>query len=166
MAMLTSRLALRTSRTHAQQVRYIDDPELRYVMQRYRESHDFYHLLCRMPVSQMGETVVKYFEAAHFGLPVAFLSSLAGPTRLTPSELALLPRMVAWAVPLGRRARPLISVYWEEKWERSFDEVRRELGMTDPPAFLEYQPRQARRKMAWPTRLVEASNSPSRARSG
>src|SRR5271154_1708537 len=24
-------------------VRYIDDPELAYVMQRYRECHDFYH---------------------------------------------------------------------------------------------------------------------------
>lgn len=126
-------------------------------MQRYRESHDFYHLLCRMPVSQMGETVVKYFEAAHFGLPVAYLSSIAGPTRLTTQELALLPRMISWALDLGRKAKPLIGVYWEEKWELPFDQVRAELGMTDPPAFLNYQPRtQKKRKTAWSTRLVEA----------
>ena len=142
------------------QVRYVDDPELRYVMQRYRESHDFYHLMCRMPVSQMGETVVKYFEAAHFGLPVAYLSSIAGPTRLSAQELALLPRLIGWAVPLGRTAKPLIGVCWEEKWERNFDEVRKELGMTDPPVFLEYHPRRAKRRTAWPTRIVEAGGQP------
>ena len=27
------------------QVRYVDDPELAYVMQRYREIHDFVHAL-------------------------------------------------------------------------------------------------------------------------
>ncbi|KDN41065.1 Coq4-domain-containing protein [Tilletiaria anomala UBC 951] len=141
-------------------VRYIDDTELRYVMQRYRESHDFYHLLCRMPVSQMGETVVKYFEAAHFGLPVAYLSSIAGPTRLSIQELSLLPRLVSWATNLGRTARPLIGVYWEEKWELPFDQVRKDLGMTEPPTTLPYEPRRGKsRKPAWPTRIVEAQTS-------
>ena len=31
------------------QVRFVDDPELAYVMQRYREIHDFTHTLLGMP---------------------------------------------------------------------------------------------------------------------
>ena len=30
-------------------VRFVDDPELAYIMQRYREIHDFTHTLLGMP---------------------------------------------------------------------------------------------------------------------
>jgi ubiquinone biosynthesis protein Coq4 len=33
----------------ALQVRFVDDPELAYIMQRYREIHDFTHTLLGMP---------------------------------------------------------------------------------------------------------------------
>src|ERR1700721_629651 len=36
-------------------VRYIDDEESAYVMQRYRESHDFYHAVTGLPVWVEGE---------------------------------------------------------------------------------------------------------------
>lgn len=135
----------------------MDDPELRYVMQRYRESHDFYHLLCLMPVSTLGELAVKYFEAAHFGLPVAALSAAFGPLRLSAPELhTLFTQLVPWAVRCGSSAKPLIGVYWEECWERDFEEMRRELGITDPPVLVGYEPRRAKRKTPWPTKVVEA----------
>ncbi|KAN0062588.1 Ubiquinone biosynthesis protein [Thecaphora frezii] len=71
---------------------YMPTPEQKYLIQRYRESHDFYHLLLRMPVTQLGETVVKYFEVAQMAMPVAGLAALGGTLRMLGNGLAALPR--------------------------------------------------------------------------
>lgn len=146
-------------------MRYIDDPEQAYVMQRYRESHDFYHLLCSMPVSTLGETVVKIFEASHFGLPVAYLSSLAGPLRLSSEERWLLIRELGpWAWEMGKTCREklnggtLLSLYWEERWEVDMREMKRELGLSEPPVRVEYEVKRGmggKKKKAWTTKTVE-----------
>ncbi|PWN37299.1 coenzyme Q biosynthesis Coq4 [Meira miltonrushii] len=117
-------------------VRFIQDSELAYVMQRYRECHDFYHLMCSMPVNHLGETVVKIFEAAHMGLPVAFLSSIAGPLRLSNEERSSLmgtDGLAAWAWKMGKKSKPLIGVRWEEHWETDMDQLRASLGFDEPP---------------------------------
>lgn len=137
-------------------MRYIDDLELRFVLQRYRECHDFYHVLCGMPVSQLGETVTKWFEAAHMQLPMAALASVAGPTRLRGKDLLLFPQLARWAVQMGQQAKPLIAVRWESRWEQPFDQVRHELNVTPPPVQLEYKPRRAKRHLPFSTRIVEA----------
>lgn len=153
-------------------VKYIEDAELAYVMQRYRECHDFYHVMCLMPVSHLGETVVKIFEAAHMGLPVAFLSSLAGPVRLSNEERATLfgigagsgtSGLAGWAWRMGKRTKPLIGIRWEEMWERDFDELRREAGFNeDPPVKVNYQGRKSKKaspssetlnKGRWPSKM-------------
>ncbi|KAI0052321.1 Coq4-domain-containing protein [Auriscalpium vulgare] len=112
-------------------VHYIDDPELAYVMQRYRECHDFYHALCGLPVSVEYELALKVLEFANLGLPSALLSTAAA-VRLTPAKRArLLSEYVPWALRCG--ARSLITVYWEQRWEQDTKELRRELGILDPP---------------------------------
>ena len=40
-------------------VRFIEDPELAYVMQRYRQTHDFVHVLVGVPTCVLGELAVK-----------------------------------------------------------------------------------------------------------
>ncbi|EGG03196.1 uncharacterized protein MELLADRAFT_49596 [Melampsora larici-populina 98AG31] len=116
-------------------VRYIDSPELAYVMQRYRECHDFYHVISGgFPVSVSGEIIVKWFELANMGLPVAALSALFGPLRLSSGRRArLLRTYVPWALKCGSSARSLISVEWETHWEMQIDELRETLGIWDPP---------------------------------
>lgn len=133
-------------------------------MQRYRECHDLYHLLCGMPVSTLGETVVKIFEAAHFGLPVAYLSSLAGPLRLSVEERRLLTTELApWARRMGQRVRQrgtratLLSVYWEEHWEKDWATFKREdLVMEEAPVHVPYNVKRGaqRKKAAWTTQTV------------
>ncbi|KAH7342017.1 coenzyme Q biosynthesis protein Coq4-domain-containing protein [Rhizoctonia solani] len=91
-------------------VHYIDDPELAYVMTRYRECHDFYHAVCGLSVSVPSELALKVFELANFGLPIA-----------------------PWAFRCGAAARPLITVYWEKRWDQPLNELKRELGIWDPP---------------------------------
>lgn len=39
-------------------VKFVDNEELAYVMQRYREVHDLLHTLLGMPTNMLGESVV------------------------------------------------------------------------------------------------------------
>ncbi|CAE6413601.1 unnamed protein product [Rhizoctonia solani] len=149
-------------------VHYIDDPELAYVMTRYRECHDFYHAVCGLSVSVPSELALKVFELANFGLPSTALSALSGlsaflpalpspttlaykisrpirflnpydkpPTepkrplgRLTPHQRDRFVREFApWAFRCGAAARPLITVYWEKRWDQPLDDLKRELGI-------------------------------------
>lgn len=71
---------------------YMSTSEHKYLIQRYRESHDFYHLLLRMPVTQLGETVVKYFEMAQMNMPVAGFAAAGGTLRILASSLSSLPQ--------------------------------------------------------------------------
>ncbi|CBQ68917.1 related to COQ4-responsible for restoring ubiquinone biosynthesis in coq4 mutant [Sporisorium reilianum SRZ2] len=71
---------------------YMPTSEHKYLIQRYRESHDFYHLLLRMPVTQLGETVVKYFEMAQMNMPVAGFAAAGGTLRILASNLSSLPK--------------------------------------------------------------------------
>ncbi|KAH7106244.1 ubiquinone biosynthesis protein COQ4, mitochondrial, partial [Auriculariales sp. MPI-PUGE-AT-0066] len=115
-------------------VRYIADPELAYVMQRYRESHDLYHALCGLPVSVEYELALKYFEFANNGLPMAALGALFGPLRLNSEKRArLFGEYVPWALRCGASAKPLIAVYWEERWQQNLEDMKLELGIWDPP---------------------------------
>lgn len=115
-------------------VRYIDDPELAYIMQRYRECHDFYHVVLGFPVNVSAELVVKWFELANMGLPVALLSSVFGPLRVkSDRRRRLVSTYLSWALRCGSQAKPLIGIRWEERWEMKMDDLRRELGIAEPP---------------------------------
>lgn len=74
---------------------YMKTAEEKYLIQRYRESHDFYHLLLQMPVTQLGETTVKYFEMAQMSMPVAGFAAAGGTLRIVGSVLASLPKTSA-----------------------------------------------------------------------
>ncbi|KAF8896058.1 ubiquinone biosynthesis protein COQ4, mitochondrial [Infundibulicybe gibba] len=115
-------------------VRYISDPELAYVMQRYRESHDFYHCICNLPVNVESEIALKYFEFANLGLPMTALSAIFGPLRLTPQKRhRLFTEYVPWALKCGGTAQNMLNIYWEERWDQSIDEMKKEFRIWDPP---------------------------------
>ncbi|KAG0141034.1 hypothetical protein CROQUDRAFT_664365 [Cronartium quercuum f. sp. fusiforme G11] len=116
-------------------VRYIDSPELAYVMQRYRECHDFYHVIAgEFPVSVSGEVIVKWFELANMGLPVAALSAIFGPLRLSSNRRSrLLNTFVPWALKCGSSSKPLICIEWENHWEKDLKLLKQEIGIWDPP---------------------------------
>ena len=67
--------------------KYVQDIELAYVMQRYREVHDTLHVLLGYDVSVAEELAVKWYEMAHLGLPFAALASVLGPVRLAADAL-------------------------------------------------------------------------------
>lgn len=114
-------------------VRYIDDEECAYVMQRYRECHDFYHAVTGLPTMIEGEIAVKALEFANLGLPMTGLS-LAAIVRLKPAERERFWSIyLPWAVRSGLKSESLINVYWEELLEKDVAELRNELGIEQPP---------------------------------
>ena len=35
-----------------------------------------------------------------------------------------------WAIKTGKEIKPLIPVYWENRWEQKIDDLRKELNIT------------------------------------
>lgn len=118
--------------------RFVDDEELAYVIQRYREVHDMLHTVLGMPTNMLGEVVVKWFEAVQTGLPMCILGALFGPIRLrAPNLQVLVSELIPWAVQNGRRAPCVLNLYYERRWEQPLAVLREELGITPPPKHIQ-----------------------------
>jgi len=74
------------------------------------------------------------FELFQAGMPVALLSSLAGPLRLTPQERRnLFTNFVPWAINCGGNAKFLMNVHFEQLFEVPLVQLRKDLGIFPPP---------------------------------
>uniref|UniRef100_A0A1B0AI01 Ubiquinone biosynthesis protein COQ4 homolog, mitochondrial n=1 Tax=Glossina pallidipes TaxID=7398 RepID=A0A1B0AI01_GLOPL len=110
------------------EVRFMDDPELAYVMTRYRECHDMVHAVLDMPTNMLGEVAVKWVEALNNGLPMCYSAAVFGALRLKPKQREqYLRAYLPWALRNGRNAKFLMTVYWEERWQQDVNEMRKEL---------------------------------------
>lgn len=129
-------------------VRYIDDEECAYVMQRYRECHDFFHAITGLPIMIEGEIAVKAFEFANTLLPMTGLSLFA-VTKLKPAERRRFFTIYGpWAIRNGLRAEEMLNVYWEEQLDRDADELRAELGIEKPVDMRDIRKRERARRKA------------------
>lgn len=115
-------------------VRYIDNEELAYIYQRYRECHDFYHAITGLPIIIEGEIAVKVLEFMNMGIIMPGLGALLAPLRLKPSQRERLYNIYyPWAFRSGLNSKPLINVYWENILEQDVDAVRKTVGIEQPP---------------------------------
>lgn len=114
-------------------VHYIDDEECAYVMQRYRECHDFYHALVGLPVLREGEVALKAFEFANTGLPMTGLAVLSAFTLKQAGWRRFWDVYGPWAVRNGALSDDVVNVYWEEELETDVDALRARLGIEKPP---------------------------------
>ncbi|AOA63403.1 Ubiquinone biosynthesis protein [Komagataella phaffii CBS 7435] len=119
-------------------VKYITDPELAFVFQRYRECHDFYHTITGLPIVREGEIALKLFEFMNLGIPMTGLGALFAPIPIKSSQRRrLLSVYYPWAVKNGTICKPLINVYWEKIMKKDIDVLRSELGIEKPPDMRE-----------------------------
>jgi len=118
-------------------VRFLEDPDLAYVMLRYRQSHDFWHVLTGLPPTVPGEIALKWLELMQMGMPVAALSAVVGPTRLSAAERATIWSVyVPWAVRTGRSAKHLMNVYYEKEFESDLGELRQRMHIEPAPSLM------------------------------
>ncbi|KAL3072893.1 hypothetical protein niasHS_017867 [Heterodera schachtii] len=107
-----------------------DDPELVYVMQRYRETHDFTHVLLQMRPNMLGEVTVKYFEAVQLGFPMCVAAAIFGALRLGPvHRRQLIERNIPWVVQQAERGRFLLALDWERRFEQKIADLQRECSI-------------------------------------
>jgi len=114
---------------------YCEGAEYAYVLQRYRETHDFVHVACGLPPSVVGELALKWFELVQTGFPMCALSSLGGScvSRLTQRQMSSVLRLIPWAVRSARRAAFLPGMQWEKWMEVDLHTLRREMRIEAAP---------------------------------
>ncbi|KAI9477529.1 Ubiquinone biosynthesis protein [Coemansia sp. RSA 989] len=111
-------------------VRFVDNEEDAYLLLRYRQCHDFYHVILDLDISVVEELAIKVFEWQQTKLPVALVAGAFGPLRLPPKERSrFFDFYLPWALQCGSSSKPIISVYWEEMWHRPIDDIRKEMGV-------------------------------------
>ncbi|VDP15215.1 unnamed protein product [Onchocerca flexuosa] len=107
-------------------VKFVDDDDLHYIMQRYRETHDFTHLLLQMKTTLLDEIAVKYFEGLQLGLPMCVLGGVFAGLRLNPKrQRAFVQQYLPWCVEQAVNSRLLIAVDWENHFEKSISELQK-----------------------------------------
>jgi ubiquinone biosynthesis protein COQ4 len=109
-------------------VKYINDNELAYVMTRYRQIHDFWHVLLGLPITVQSEIALKWFECFQTGLPMTLISAILGPLKLSKSEREeLLDMYLPWMVKCASQAPFLMCVMYEDMLNTDIDSVRSSL---------------------------------------
>jgi len=113
------------------QVRFIEDPELAYIMQRYREVHDLIHTLSGLPPTILGELAVKLLEFHQSCLPMTLLSS-AAIIRLNSTERCqYVNQVVPWAKKTSNQLRKnLYCVYYENYLDKDLKDIQSNLNFT------------------------------------
>lgn len=138
-------------------VRYIDDAECAYVMQRYRECHDFYHALTGLPIVREGEVALKAFEFANTLIPMTGLSTLSAFTLGPKGRKRFWDIYLPWALKNGLRATDVINVYWEEELETDVEELRARLGIEKPPDLREIRRREREKRKLREAQAAQAA---------
>jgi ubiquinone biosynthesis protein COQ4 len=122
-------------------IKYLHDPELAYVMTRYRQCHDYFHVLIGLPPTVLGELGLKLLELMQTGLPLAALSAASATIsgQLSPREKEVLWSIyLPWAVRVGRgtmKEHGLMCVYYEEEFDTELEELRKRMGIEVAPSI-------------------------------
>ena len=110
----------------AAETTYIDDPEMAYLMRRFRQTHDVWHALTGLGTSGHEEVIIHAFSWGQLRLPVSGMVVLFGTLKhiLGEARWGALRYALSEAYRHGRDAAPLLPVYWERSWDLPLDQVR------------------------------------------
>ena len=113
----------------AAETRHVDDPDMAYLMRRFRQTHDVWHALLGLGVTGHEEVIIHWFSFGQLQLPVSALIMVFGTLKHLVGERrwGALRHSAIDAYREGRHARPLLGVIWEDRWEEPLDHVRAEL---------------------------------------
>ena len=106
--------------------RHVDDPDIAYLMRRFRQTHDVWHTLLGMGIEGHEEVLIHWFTFGQLRLPVSAMIMLFGSMKHIVLERRwnAIRHSLMEAYRAGRDAAPLMPVIWEDLWERPLDDVR------------------------------------------
>jgi ubiquinone biosynthesis protein COQ4 len=120
-----------TADYQAAATRHVEDPDLAYLMRRFRQTHDVWHALLGLGIAGHEEVVIHAFSFGQLRLPVSAMVVFFGTLKHIVFERrwGALRHSMKEAYDVGREAAPLMPVVWEDSWERPLAEVRALYGV-------------------------------------
>jgi len=115
-----------TADYQAAATRHVDDPDMAYLMRRFRQTHDVWHALLGIGITGHEEVLIHWFSYGQLHLPVSALIMVFGSMKhlLLERRWDAVRHSMMEAYRAGRDAAPLLPVYWEDYWELPLEEVR------------------------------------------
>ena len=106
--------------------RHVDDPDMAYLMRRFRQTHDVWHALLGLGVEGHEEVLIHWFTYGQLRLPVSALIMVFGTMKhlVLEKRWGALRHSALEAYRAGKEAEPLLAVIWEDHWEDPLDAVR------------------------------------------
>jgi ubiquinone biosynthesis protein COQ4 len=111
----------------AARTRHVEDPEMAYLMRRFRQTHDVWHALLDLGITGHEEVVIHAFSWGQMRLPVSAMVVAFGSMKhiVLERRWGALRHSLREAYEVGRDAEPLIQVIWEDQWGEPLETVRR-----------------------------------------
>jgi len=115
-----------TADYQAAATRHVDDPDMAYLMRRFRQTHDVWHALLGIGITGHEEVLIHWFSWGQLRLPVSAMIMVFGSLKhlVTERRWEALRYSTLEAYRKGRDAAPLLGVYWEDMWAEPLDRVR------------------------------------------
>lgn len=112
-------------------IKYYDDLENAYILQRYREVHDFFHVLLEYDIEVVDEIAIKIYESLHLKLPSCSISALFASLKLF--ENGEIIKLTSLYIPHikynAENNKFLMNVYFEKLLDKDINEVRKSLNL-------------------------------------
>ena len=120
-----------TADYQAAATRHVDDPDIAYLMRRFRQTHDVWHALLGLGIAGHEEVVIHSFSWGQLQLPVSAMIMFFGTMKhmVLERRWGTLRHSMGEAYRAGREAAPLIGVIWEDLWSEPIDHVRAAYGV-------------------------------------
>ena len=111
-----------------------------WVIMRLRKTHDLHHMITGFGPTG-GELGVLCIQAAQIGYPAFVMLQVAtiGLTlRQQPERLPLLTNQAARGMGMAIQMKPLIAQRWEDGWDKTVRQWRKELNIINPVIYEPY----------------------------
>lgn len=101
---------------------------------RYRQIHDFWHVLCDLPTTVLGELGLKWFEYFNTTLPICLASGTFGQLKLSRNEIIILnSTLIPWSIRSSSKCKDLMTFRYEDYLNEPIEDVRRMINLEKAP---------------------------------
>jgi ubiquinone biosynthesis protein COQ4 len=120
-----------TADYQAAATRHVDDPDIAYLMRRFRQTHDVWHALLGLGITGHEEVIIHWFSWGQLRLPVSAMIMVFGTMKhlVLERRWGALRHSAREAYRAGATAAPLLGVYWEQLWTEPLERVRAMYGI-------------------------------------
>jgi ubiquinone biosynthesis protein COQ4 len=106
----------------------LPDPELGYIAQRIRQTHDLWHVITGLSTEVPGEVALQAFTYAQLHQRFSRLIAIGGVLLFGLRHPAMFALTRRW-YRAGRRVPFLLAEHWESQWQEPLSAVRERLGL-------------------------------------